>query len=315
MLFEPTPSPEPTGPISDLVGKIGEPEKNTTAADWLIGAPLRVAIIVVVGFIVLLILRRTIRTITKHLVAGPKTVKGARLMKTTPLIQQRRAGRARTLGSVLRSSANILIGSIITLMVLDQFDISLAPLLASAGVAGVALGFGAQSLVKDFLSGIFLLLEDQYGVGDMVTFGEVEGIVEEVALRVTKVQGWDGTLWYIRNGEIVSTGNQSQSWARVLVDIRVGYHEDIDQVRALLEQVCAEVGADPTINPQLVAPPIVWAISDLTENAALFQIFAKSKPGEHWSIARQTRAAALRALTEAQIPIVGILRGPASVGE
>lgn len=315
MLFEPTPSPEPTGDLGDVVSKFVETDKNSTVADWLIGAPLRVAIIIVVGLLVLLILRRTIRTITNHLVAGPKTAKGARLMKSTPLVQQRRAGRARTLGSVLRSSANILIGSIITLMVLDQFDISLAPLLASAGVAGVALGFGAQSLVKDFLSGIFLLLEDQYGVGDMVTFGDVEGIVEEVALRVTKVQGWDGTLWYLRNGEIISTGNQSQGWARVLVDIRVGYEEDMAQVRALLEQACAEVAADPAINPDLVAPPIIWAIGDLTENSALFQIFAKSKPGQQWEIARQVRTAALHALTEAKVPLVGILRGPASVGE
>lgn len=315
MLFEPTPSPEPTGKIGDVVKGIVDPEKNSTVADWLIGTPLRIGIIIMVGLVILLILRRTIRTVTHHLAVGPRTVKGARLMKTNPLIQQRRAGRARTLGSVLRSSANILIGSIITLMVLDQLGISLAPLLASAGVAGVALGFGAQSLVKDFLSGIFLLLEDQYGVGDLVTFGDVEGIVEEVALRVTKVRDWDGVLWYLRNGEIVSTGNLSQGWARVLVDIRVGYQEDMAQVRALLEQACAEVASNPAVNPELVAPPIIWAIEDLTENAALFQIFAKCNPGHQWEIARITRETALHVLTKAQVPIVGILRGPATASE
>lgn len=313
MLFEPTPSP--SEPVKDLVKDIVDPPGSNTVADWLIGTPLRIAIIVIVGLVVLLILRRTIRTVTNHLAIGPKTEKGARLLKSTPLIQQRRAGRARTLGSVLRSSANILVGSIITLMVLDQLGISLAPLLASAGVAGVALGFGAQSLVKDFLSGIFLLLEDQYGVGDMVAFGDVEGIVEEVALRVTKVRDWDGVLWYLRNGEIISTGNLSQGWARVLVDIRIGYNEDMAQVRALLEQACAEVASNPAVNPELVAPPIIWAIEDLTENAALFQIFAKCNPGHQWEIARIVRETALQVLTEAHIPIVGILRGPATASE
>lgn len=311
--FEPEPSP--TDKIGELARELTQKEPNSTLADWLIGTPLRVALILVIGFIVLLIVRRAIRSVTEHLAAGAKTESNSRLLKVTPLVSERRAGRARTLGSVLRSTANIVIGSIIALMVLDQFDINLAPLLASAGVAGVALGFGAQSLVKDFLSGTFLLLEDQYGVGDIVDFGTVTGVVEEVALRVTKVRGWDGTLWFLRNGEIISIGNQTQGWGRALVDIRVGYTEDVDQVRSLLEQSAAQVHSDPAFSADFLAAPLVLGIEDLSENSILFQMFAKTKQGQQYGVSRALRETALKALSQAQIPLVGILRSPDSVGD
>ena len=308
------PDPSPTDKIGELARELTQNEPNHTLADWPIGTPLRVALILVIGFIVLLVVRRTIRTVTEHLADPPKSEKNPRLLKVNPLVSERRAGRARTLGTVLRSTANIVIGSIVALMVLDQFDINLAPLLASAGVAGVALGFGAQSLVKDFLSGTFLLLEDQYGVGDIVDFGTVTGVVEEVALRVTKVRSFDGTMWYLRNGEIISTGNQTQGWGRALVDIRVGYDEDVAQVRSLLEQAAAEINADPEVNPSLLDAPLVLGIEDLSENSILFRIFAKTKPGQQYAVSRALREAALRALHAAQIPLVGILRSPGSLG-
>lgn len=199
-------------------------------------------------------------------------------------------------------------------MVLDQLDINLAPLLASAGVAGVALGFGAQSLVKDFLSGTFLLLEDQYGVGDVVEFDTVTGTIEEVALRVTKVRAFDGTLWYLRNGEIISTGNRSQGWGRSLVDVRVGYNEDMDQVKSLLAQAAAEVASDPDFSPYMLDEPEVWGVEDLSENSVKFSIFAKVTQGQQYAISRALRAHSLQVLTEAGIPLVGILRGPGGVG-
>ena len=122
---------------------------------------------------------------------------------------------------MLSSIATIIIATLAVMMVLTELDFNLGPLLASAGIAGVAIGFGAQELVKDYLSGFFLVVEDQYGIGDTVDLGEAVGTVEEVGLRTTKVRGIDGTLWHVRNGEIMRVGNQSQGWARAVMDIAV----------------------------------------------------------------------------------------------
>ncbi len=134
---------------------------------------------------------------------------------------ERRVARARTMGSLMKSIATIFIFTIVVLMCLSELNIDIAPLLASAGIAGIALGFGAQSLVKDFLNGLFMMFEDQYGVGDIVDLGEAVGVVEAVSPRVTRVRDYSGTVWYVRNGEILRVGNSNQNWARVNVDVAV----------------------------------------------------------------------------------------------
>lgn len=308
----PEPSPSPTVPSpSDLVNQIIEPTANETWTDWLVGTPLRILLILVFGFILLAIVRRAVRMVTER-IGRPQKGEIGGLLRITPLATERRAGRARTLGSVLRSTANILVGSLMALMILDQLGINLAPLLASAGVAGVALGFGAQSLVKDFLSGTFLLLEDQYGVGDLVDFGTVVGTVEAVALRVTKVRDGDGTLWYLRNGEIVSTGNRTQGWGMATVDIRVGYTEDVAQVLSLLAQAGAEVQSDSDLNPVLLAAPSVIGPQDLEADSLHFLLTAKTKQGSQDAVARALRVQALQALSDAGIALARVPWNPAS---
>ncbi len=126
-------------------------------------------------------------------------------------------------------------------MVLSELGVDIAPIIASAGIIGIALGFGAQSLVKDFLSGIFMILEDQYGVGDVVDVGEASGTVEAVSLRVTRLRDVDGTVWYVPNGEILRVGNKSQNWARSVLDISVAYHEDLARVRRVLQEVAHDL--------------------------------------------------------------------------
>src|SRR6185295_10414314 len=150
---------------------------------------------------------------------------------------ERRRQRSAAIGSVLRSVASFLILGTAALMVLGTFEIDLAPLLASAGVAGVAIGFGARNLVTDFLSGVFMILEDQYGVGDQIDAGVATGEVIEVGLRVTKLRGDNGEIWYVRNGEVKRIGNLSQGWATAALDVQVRAEEDLDHVRSVITQV------------------------------------------------------------------------------
>ncbi|MGO1316296.1 MAG: mechanosensitive ion channel family protein [Cellulomonadaceae bacterium] len=306
----PTPDPSPSQLLDQVTDQLRDPGENSSWTDWLVGAPLRILIIAVVGTVALALLRRGIRLVTEHAARAPRTEAGEVLSRITPLSSERRAGRARTLGSVLRSSANVIVGSLMVLMILDQLDINLAPLLASAGVAGVALGFGAQSLVKDFLSGIFLLLEDQFGVGDVVDFGDVVGTVESVALRVTTVRDFTGTLWYLRNGEIIRTGNRTQGWSLAVADMRVGYDQDVDQVLALLNQAAAQVRSDTELSAALLAAPTVIGPVDLRADSAHFQITVKTVQGMQDPVSRALRAKSLEALRAAGIPLATVPWNP-----
>ena len=305
MLRATTPTPSPTPGDLDLPTRA---EVETHWFDWFVGTPLRIALILVVGMIVLAVVRRVLRSVTDRLAREPRNDFGNVLRRVTPLSAERRANRAQTLGSVLRSTSSIVVGSIIVLLVLDELSINLAPLLASAGVAGVALGFGAQSLVKDFLSGTFLLFEDQYGVGDVVDFGTVIGTVEAVALRVTKVRDADGTLWYIRNGEVLRVGNHSQGWSRAMAEIRVAYGADVALVRNLLRQASDEVRSDAALNPHILAEPEVSGIEDLSGESLLFRVTVRVEAGQQIEVSRALRLACLTALTDAGVELVGAAR-------
>jgi small conductance mechanosensitive channel len=285
--------------------------------DWFVGLPLQILLIVVIGAVVLVVVRRMIRRIANHIADGTPLLErrgwrsigesqvGTVLLRANPLATARRAQRARTIGSVLGSAANVIIGMTIVLMVLGQLGVNLAPFLASAGIAGVAIGFGAQSLVKDFLSGTFMLLEDQYGVGDVVDFGEVVGVVEEMALRVTKVRDLNGTLWYVRNGEILRTGNKTQEWGRAVVDVRVAYDTDEKLVRAALLAAAATVQGDPVLGEHCMEDPEVIGIDVLTAEAIQLKVQIKTQPGQQWDVARALRAEVRSQLSAAGIPLAG----------
>jgi small-conductance mechanosensitive channel len=150
------------------------------------------------------------------------------------LVDERRQQRVRALGSILRSAASVTVFSIAGVVILGDLGINLAPLLASAGVVGIAVGFGAQNLVRDYLSGIFMLLEDQYGVGDVITIGDATGTVETVTLRITRMRDVNGIVWHVRNGAIEQVGNESQGWARAVIDFPVPYTADLTTIRGLL---------------------------------------------------------------------------------
>ncbi|MFN8076047.1 MAG: mechanosensitive ion channel family protein [Kineosporiaceae bacterium] len=270
----------------------------TDEAWWrgLLGAPLRIAVVVIGGIVLRWVLHRLIGRLTERIAEGrgglgklDERLPSATAILAGPLVSARRGQRARTLGSVLKSIVTGLIGLVMLLMILGELDYNVAPLLASAGVAGVALGFGAQTLVKDVLSGIFMIMEDQYGVGDVVDLGEASGTVEAVGLRVTRIRDVEGTVWYVRNGEVLRVGNRSQGWARAVLDLSVSYSEDVDRVKALMLDVAVGLHADAEFGPKLIDEPEVWGIETLSPDGIVVRHVEKTQPREQWTVARELR--------------------------
>jgi small conductance mechanosensitive channel len=276
---------------------------------WFTGIPLTVLLTVVVSGLVLVVLRVVIHRVTDGIASGARRAGGTGtltglLARANPLVSERRAQRARTLGSVLQSTASIVVTSIAVLLILDDLGVNIAPFIASAGVVGVALGFGAQSLVKDFLSGTFMLLEDQYGVGDTVDFGTVTGKVEEVALRVTKVRDAAGTLWYLRNGEILRVGNQTQEWANAVVRVVVGADSGVDVVHDALERAADSVARDPVLGGSMLEPPEVSDGDALTSDGLGFTVHVKTRPAMQWDVQRALRLAVRDELATVEVALV-----------
>ena len=173
-------------------------------------------------------------------------------------------------------------------MFLSELGFDIAPLIASAGIVGVALGFGAQSLVKDFLSGIFMIFEDQYGVGDVVDLGEAIGTVEAVSLRVTRLRDINGTVWYVRNGEIMRVGNMSQNWARTVLDVGVAYGEDLARSSRCWPRSRTTCGRTRT-SAAVIEEPVVWGVQELAADAVTVRVALKTAPLEQWAVAREMR--------------------------
>ncbi|MFP5345510.1 MAG: mechanosensitive ion channel family protein [Actinomycetes bacterium] len=269
---------------------------NETFARWAVGigdTALRIVLIVVLGLLVRSLLHRTIGRLSERIALGRTGVgrwgSRAAVLEGGPLSGERREQRARTIGSVLKSLTTAVVALVVVLLVLGEFGVNLAPLLAGAGVLGVALGFGSQTLVKDFLSGVFMIVEDQYGVGDVVDLGEASGSVEAVGLRVTRIRDVNGTVWYVRNGEILRVGNQSQGWARAVLDVQVAYGEDIGNVQDLLKEVAHELSLEPDWAHLILEEPEVWGVEALTADWVVLRLVVKTVPLEQWKVGRELR--------------------------
>ncbi len=226
------------------------------------------------------------------------------LAAATGVTSARHEARTRTIGAILRSVTSVVIGVVAALTLLEALGAPLGAVIASAGIGGVALGFGAQSLVKDFLSGIFMIMEDQFGVGDLVDTGEVVGTVEDIGLRVTRIRDASGQVWYVRNGEIVRVGNQSQGWSTALVDVPVAADEDPARVVAVLKEAMDEVYADPKWDAILLERPNVAGVERVVGNTMSMRIFAKCAPNQHWGVQRDILERSQQALQAAGV------RGP-----
>ena len=222
------------------------------------------------------------------------------------VLTERRRQRAETLGSVLSHLISIVVFGTAALMVLGRFGMNLAPVLTSVGILGVAVGFGAQELVKDFIAGMFMLMEDQYGMGDLVDTGAAVGTVEAVTLRITRLRDADGRVWYVRNGTITRVGNESQGWSRALVDIPVAYESDISGIRELLQEIASQIWADPGFRDvALVEEPQVYGLEQISDKAMIFRITVKTLPAHQADVARELRLRVKAALDRAGVTLAG----------
>jgi moderate conductance mechanosensitive channel len=280
------------------------------SGDWLIAKPAKILLILAVAFVVRYVAHRAISKLTR--VSGEGRVPtllrplkehahDALAAVVGPLLSERRAQRARTIGSVLRSLASFLVLGIAFVLVIGELGINLAPIVASAGIVGLALGFGAQNLVKDFLSGIFMMLEDQYGVGDVVDLGEASGVVEAIGLRVTTLRDVSGTVWYVRNGEVLRVGNSSQGYAVAVVDLPLAHTADIARATELATSVATETTSQPPLAEHVLEPPVVLGIESVTPDTVTLRLTVKVRAGRQWAVQRALLAAIKSAFDTAGI--------------
>jgi moderate conductance mechanosensitive channel len=281
--------------------------KVAEVADVVIGTPLTIGGLVILGIVVRFVLHRMIDRVVSKAEVGvlPDRVgrisrhqgKGKTGKTSTPtgdahrdvVVATRRVQRAKAMGSLLKSVVTGIVVAVFTTMILAELSVDVAPIVASAGILGLALGFGAQSLVSDFLAGTFMIFEDQYGVGDEIDLGEAVGTVEAISLRVTRLRDVNGTVWYVRNGEISRVGNMSQNWARTVLDISVAYHEDLVKVRRVLQEVAHDLWEDEDFKGRVIEEPSVWGVEDLGIDGVVVRVALKTAPLEQWSVARTMR--------------------------
>ncbi len=289
----------------------GSPNATRTYHNWLDGL-VSPAVKIILTILIALVLRRVVnKAITKITVRMAEGTVPERIREktrtifdgSTVLVSERRRQRAQTMGSVLRSVSSVIILGTAALTVLGYVHIDLSPILFSASIIGVAVAFGAQNLVKDFLAGMFMLLEDQYGVGDVIDVGTAKGTVEAVTLRTTRLRDVNGVVWYVPNGEIKRVGNESQNWARTVLDVPVEYDADLDKVRTILRETSTTMAAEPPWDEIILEEPAVWGVQALSGEAVVIRVVCKTAPGRQSETARELRERVKRAFDTAGVAV------------
>lgn len=288
---------------------------NVTAFMTVWGTPIRIVSIVVGAVILRTALRFSIKRVVDRVVSGVKKAQAVEHtveLSASPLQAVRVVQRTRTMGSVLNNLSTWAIISVAIVLVLSELDFSVTALIASAGVLGAALGFGAQNVIKDMLNGLFMVFEDQLGVGDIVqlssTQGPVAGVVENVGVRVTQVRDVNGTLWYVRNGEITNVGNKSQGWARVILDIPAPYTSDIDAVEETMLATAMTMADDPSWKRKILEKPEVWGIESISAEALVIRMVVKVRTADQFAIARELRRRMKTALDDLGVALPALNR-------
>jgi small-conductance mechanosensitive channel len=290
--------------LCDVVYDLTEGRRAAEIADAL-DKPVRIAFILLVAFVVNRLLRRVIRRLARRIAdrdrAHPERLGVRRrgplavLADTEAVPTIRRAQRIETIGVVLRSVATLVVWVTAGFFILDTFAINLGPLLAGAGFLGVAFGFGAQRLIQDFTSGLFMIVEDQFGVGDVINVGDIggtiaTGTVEGISLRTTRIRDVEGVLWYVPNGEMRRVANLSQKWARAVLDIDVAYDTDIAKAqRVILETATAMYEEPRWHDKEILEPPEVWGVEAFGPDAISIRLVVKTAPLDQWVVARELR--------------------------
>jgi moderate conductance mechanosensitive channel len=302
------------------VFRVTHNEWLAASAGWLVAKPLMILLILVVALLIRFLLRKLIDRVTtiprnnnRKLPALLRPLRERAPELLGPVVIERRRQRARTIGSVLKSLTSFIVLGMAFIQILGELGINLGPIIASAGIVGVALGFGAQNLVKDFLSGMFMMLEDQYGVGDVIDIGAASGTVEAVGLRITTLRDMKGTVWYVRNGEVLRVGNSSQGFANAVVDVPLSYTADVDRAVAVLTKAAnTAVDAEP-LSPHVLEPPEVLGVENVTPEGIEIRLTVKVRPGKQWTVQRALRARVIAALEEAGFdPPMGRFLGQAN---
>jgi moderate conductance mechanosensitive channel len=308
-------STTPTTLCEQVFESTGGNELLTRLAVWLTGGPFRILLILVVAWILSRYVRRAIARVVRRLVASDGRATLRRLQaigidvperlgrEETVQVQARRESRAVSISGVLSSSLRAAIWSIALIMVLGEIGLDIGPIIAGAGIVGLAVGFGAQSLVKDCIAGLFVLLEDQYGVGDVVDLGEAVGTVESVGLRTTVARSVDGTVWHVPHGEVRRVGNKSQLWSTAVVDVDVAYDSDLAGVRAILLRTATELCETEEWSDSVLGEPEVLGIEALGADGITVRTVIKTAPGAQWPLQRALREAFKVAFDHAGIDI------------
>ena len=245
------------------------------ASRWLVPAltGLRIVLILVVAWVLVSVLQRLV---------------GAARLRIAARLQGPGAGqRAETVGRAVRYLIALVVGALALMMVLAEVGISLAPILGAAGVVGLAIGFGAQSLVKDYFTGFFLLLEDQVRTGDVVKIADIGGLVEDITLRHVRLRDYDGTVHFIPNSLITTVSNMSRGFAQAVVDLRVAYREDLEEVFALIRETGERLRADATIGPRILDPLELAGVERLEDSAVIVRCRFKVAPLAQWEVRRE----------------------------
>ncbi len=273
----------------------------------MLSAALDILLILVIAVIARFLLYRAINRLIRMTVNGrtPSALRPlheqARRAFTRGLSDERRKQRAQAIGSLLKSISSFLVVSISAVLILAELGIDVAPLLASAGIAGVALAFGAQNLVRDFLAGIFMTLEDQYGIGDTVDLGSASGSVIAVGLRTTTVRAGDGTIWHVRNGEVLRVGNSSQGEAVVTITLPLPYDADTDTAGAIALQQANQVADSDAFAEAILEAPTLLGIVDVTPGVVSIGLSATVRTSEKDAYLRAVRKAVKSAFDAARV--------------
>lgn len=271
-----------TGYLYDLLRRLGFDDFAARSGEFLLLRPLRIVLVLVAALVVARIASRLLaRAVRSVRVAPPLSTLG----ELSPRVVQ----RTNTIAEVLSSLVRVVVFGVALFVILDELGVNLAPLLAGAGVAGLAVGFGAQTLVRDVLSGLFVLMEDQYGVGDQVVLGDATGTVEDVTLRVTRLRGTDGTVWFVPNGEVRRVGNTSMEWSQALVDVEVPATADLGRVSNALAEEAQALAADPRFAQQVLDVPEVQGIQALSTETATLRVALRTSPRQQHVVARELR--------------------------
>ena len=288
---------ETTERVDEAVTGVTNWWNNPDTQEMLIQRPLKILLIIIVALVLNWLARGIIRRATRRGI--DRTPLLAPEVDDTPQSraqEARRQQRMKTLGNVGRSVAAIVIWTWAALAVLDQLGVNVAPLIASAGVVGVAIGFGAQSLVKDFFSGMFILIENQFGVGDTIQVGDIVGEVEEMSLRITTIRDIDGALWHVRNGDIDQVGNHSARFSTARLQIPVSLMANPDKVSRVIEDAATAACHDPEIRDLVMGTPTMLGPSDFNPTYVSFRLTVTTMPGEQWAVARHLNHRILAAL-------------------